>query len=235
MKKSKPRKNNPISDRVTQINYSSIRKSFTAGSTQNVINATIGRPDFDVPNEIKEQAKLYIERGYNAYTETKGILPLREAISDHLKKRNVHRTANEILVTSGATSAIFMVISSLVNPDDEVVIFEPYFVAYPEIVKIVNGKCTILKTTDDFQLDTALLEKVVTKKTKLIILNSPNNPTGAVYPVETIKIIVRIAKKMGTYILSDEIYHDFIYGKTPHYSAAEIYDKTVIVDGLSKS
>jgi len=235
MKKSKPRKNDPISDRVTQINYSSIRKSFVAGSAQNVINATIGRPDFDVPNEIKEQAKLYIDRGHNAYTETKGILPLRKVISNHLQKRNIHRTANEILVTSGTTSAIFMGISSLVNPDDEVVIFEPYFVAYPEIVKMVGGKCVILKMTENFQPDVATLKKSITKKTKLIILNSPNNPTGAVYPKKTIREIAKVAKKTGIYILSDEIYHDFIYGDTPHYSVAETYDKVIIVDGLSKS
>ena len=235
MKKSKPRKNNPISNRVTQINYSSVRKSFAAGSAQNVINATIGCPDFDVPNKIKEQAKLYIERGHNAYTEIKGILPLRKAISDHLRKRNIHRAANEILVTSGTTSAIFMVISSLINSDDEVVIFEPYFVAYPEIVKMVSGKCVILKMTEDFQPDVAALKKSVSQKTKLIILNSPNNPTGAVYPEKTIKEIVKVVKKTEIYILSDEIYHDFIYGNTPHYSAAEIYDKTIVVDGLSKS
>ncbi|MBU1662966.1 aminotransferase class I/II-fold pyridoxal phosphate-dependent enzyme [Patescibacteria group bacterium] len=235
MKKSNQRKNNSISKRVKNINYSSVRKSFAAGSGKDIINATIGRPDFDVPNEIKEQAKLFIDGGRNAYTETKGILPLRQAISNHLQQRKIKRTADEIIVTAGTTSSIFMVIFSLINPDDEVIIFEPYFVAYPEIVKMINGKCVIIKTDKNFQPNIDTLRKAVTEKTKLIILNSPNNPTGAVYPVETIKSIVRIAKKMSTYILSDEIYHDFIYGETTHYSAAEIYDKTVIVDGLSKS
>lgn len=235
MKKSKPIKNKPISDRVESIQYSAIRKSFAIGSAKNIINATIGRPDFDVPSEVKEQAKLHIDLGHNAYTETKGVLPLRQAISKYLLKRNIDRTADEIIVTSGTTSAIFMVISSLVNPGDEVIIFEPYFVAYPEVVKMVDGKRVIIKTTDNFQPDIALLEKTVTNKTKLIIINSPNNPTGAVYSPETINHIVCIAKKVGAYILSDEIYHDFIYSETPYYSPAEIYNKTIIVDGLSKS
>ena len=235
MKKSNQRKNNSISKRVENINYSSVRKSFAAGSGKDIINATIGRPDFDVPNEIKEQAKLFIDSGRNAYTETKGILPLRQAISDHLQQRKIKRTADEIIVTAGTTSAIFMVIFSLINPDDEVIIFEPYFVAYPEIVKMINGKCVIVKTDKNFQPNIDTLRKAVTEKTKLIILNSPNNPTGAVYPEEVVKSIVQIAKKSGIYILSDEIYHDFIYDDVPHYSAAEIYNKTIIVDGLSKS
>ena len=235
MKKSNPRKNRTISDRVENINYSVVRKSFAKGSNGKMINATIGRPDFDVPVKIKEEGKRNIDLGHNAYTETKGIAPLRQAISKHLQKRNVNRSPNEIIVTSGTTSAIFMVISALINPDDEVIIFEPYFVAYPEIVKMVGGKCVILKTNTDFQPDISLLRKSVTSKTKLIIVNSPNNPTGAVYNSEMMKGIVRVAKKAGAYILSDEIYHDFIYDKIPHYSPAEKYGKTIIVDGLAKS
>ncbi|OHB83524.1 MAG: hypothetical protein A3J73_03630 [Planctomycetes bacterium RIFCSPHIGHO2_02_FULL_38_41] len=100
---------------------------------------------------------------------------------------------------------------------------------------MVGGKCVILKTNTDFQPDISLLRKSVTSKTKLIIVNSPNNPTGAVYNSEMMKGIVRVAKKAGAYILSDEIYHDFIYDKIPHYSPAEKYGKTIIVDGLAKS
>jgi len=235
MKKSNPRKNRIISDRVENINYSVVRKSFVKGSNSKMINATIGRPDFDVPDKIKKEAKLHIDLGHNAYTETKGIAPLRQAISKHLQKRNVNRSPDEIIVTSGTTSAIFMVISALINPDDEVIIFEPYFVAYPEIVKMVGGKCVILKTSIDFQPDISLFRKSITNKTKLIIVNSPNNPTGAVYGRDIMNDIVKVAKKAGVYILSDEIYHDFIYDKIPHYSPAEKYEKTIIVDGLAKS
>lgn len=235
MKKSKQRKNNPVSDRVQNIEYSAVRKSFAKGVGSKIINATIGRPDFDVPKSIKEEAKKYIDLGYNAYTETKGILPLRQAISEHLRKRKVNRTPDEIIVTAGTTSSIFMVMAALVNPGDEVIIFEPYFVAYPEAVKMNGGTCVIVKTADDFQLDIVALERAVTDKTKLIVINSPNNPTGAVYAAETIRRIVRIASKAGAYILSDEIYHDFIYDNAQHYSPAEIYTKTIVIDSLSKS
>lgn len=235
MRKSNQRKNNPISDRVQNIQYSTIRESFAKGAKDNVINATIGRPDFDVPKNIKEEAKKHIDQGHNAYTETKGILPLRQAISEHLQKRNIIRSADEIIVTAGTTSSISMVISSLINPGDEVIIFEPYFIAYPEITKMNGGICRIVKTTDDFQPDIAEIDKALTNKTKLIIVNSPNNPTGAVYSQETIRNIARIAKKVGAYILTDEIYHDFIYDNMAHYSPAEMYDKTIIVAGLSKS
>ncbi len=235
MKKFNLKKNNPISGRVKNINYSIIRKNFTRGLNNKMINATIGRPDFDVSDKIKEKAKLHIDFGHNVYTETKGILPLRQAISKHLQKRQVSRTPDEIIVTSGTTSAIFMIISSLVNPNDEVIIFEPYFMAYPEIVKMVGGKCIILKTKADFQPDISLLRKSITNKTKLIIVNSPNNPTGAVYNQKIIKNIVKVAKKAKIHILSDEIYHDFIYENLPHCSLAEKYKKTIIVDGLAKS
>lgn len=235
MKKFKQEKNNIISVRVQNIQYSSVRKSFAAGVAKEMINATIGRPDFDVPDKIKEQAKLHIDLGHNAYTETRGILSLREAISKHLLTRNIKRSSDEVLVSSGTTSSIFMVIASLINPGDEVIIFEPYFVAYPEVVKMFGGTCVVLKTTNEFQPDIDLLEKSVTGKTKLIIVNSPNNPTGTVYGQESIKNIVKIARKTGVYILSDEIYHDFLYDKAIHYSPAEIYSKTIVVDGLSKS
>jgi aspartate/methionine/tyrosine aminotransferase len=235
MKKFKQPKNSIISERVQNIQYSTVRKSFAAGAAKKMINATIGRPDFDVPDEIKEQAKSYIDLGHNTYTETKGILLLREAISKHLLTRNIKRSSDDILVSSGTTSSIFMVIASLINPGDEVIIFEPYFVAYPEVVKMFGGTCVVLKTTNKFQPDIDLLEKSVTDKTKLIIVNSPNNPTGAVYSQDSIQSIVKIAQKTGVYILSDEIYHDFLYDKAIHYSPAEIYSKTVVIDGLSKS
>jgi len=234
MKKFKLRKNNDISDRVRNINYSLVRKSFADGLNKGLINATIGQPDFDVPATIKRQAKLHIDNGHNKYTETKGVLPLRQVISKYLIKKGINYGDNEIIVTSGTTSSVFMVIFSIINHGDEVIIFEPYFVAYPEIVNMLGGKAIILKTDKNFQPDICSIQKVITKKTKLIILNSPNNPTGAVYSESIIKEVVKIAKKAGIYILSDEIYSSFVYDVF-HYSSAKIYNKTIIVDGLSKS
>lgn len=234
MKKSKTKKNNLISSRVRGINFSYVKKGFTVNKNKNFINAGIGQPDFDVPDSLKEQAIFHIRAGHNRYTEVKGILPLREAISKYLNQKNISRGVDEIIVTSGTTSAIFMTMFSLIEEGDEVIIFEPFFVAYTEIVKMVGGKPVIIKTDKNFQPDLDKLKKAITKKTKLIILNSPNNPTGAVYSKEIIQEIVKVASKAGIYILSDEIYSSFVY-ETTHYSPAEIYEKTIIVDGLSKS
>lgn len=234
MKNSK-QKRNSISDRVENINYSAVRKAFSAGRKSGVINLTIGEPDFDTPESLKDAAKHYIEAGYNRYTETKGIADLRKAISKKLARNKIIRKENEIIVTAGTTSAIFMTLFSLVNRDDEVVIFSPYFIAYAEIIKCIGGKTIIVKTDKNFQPNIELLEKSITKKTKAIIINSPNNPTGAVYSKFTITKIVKIARKYGTYIISDEIYSSLIYNGVNFFSAAQIYSDTIVIDGISKS
>jgi len=234
MKKSKQKRNN-ISDRVNNINYSAIRRAFNAGGGKNIIDLTIGQPDFDAPKYLKDVAKKYIDLGYNKYTPTKGILDLRKAISKKLKKNKINRSEDEIIVTAGTTSAIFMTLFSLINNGDEVVIFSPYFVAYEEIIKFVGGKPVVVKTDENFQPDIKLLKKSVTQKTKAIIINSPNNPTGAVYPKSIIKEIVKIAEKNNLYVISDEIYSSLIYDGFEFFSPAEIYPETIIIDGLSKS
>jgi len=234
MKKSKQKRNN-ISDRVNNINYSAIRRAFNAGRNENIIDLTIGQPDFDAPKYLKNSAKKYIDLGFNKYTPTKGILDLRKVISKKLKKNKINRSEDEIIVTAGTTSAIFMTLFSLINNGDEVVIFSPYFVAYEEIIKFVGGKPVVVKTDENFQPDIELLKKSVTQKVKAIIINSPNNPTGAVYPKSIIEEIVKIAEKNNLYVISDEIYSSLIYDGVEFFSPAEIYSKTIIIDGLSKS
>ncbi|MDO8579415.1 MAG: pyridoxal phosphate-dependent aminotransferase [bacterium] len=235
MKKFKQKRNN-ISDRVENINYSAVRKAFSAGRNRDVINLTIGQPDFETPKSLRDAAKRSIDRGFNRYTETKGVLKLRKAISQKLARGGVMRNKDEIIVTAGTTSAIFMTLFSLVNEGDEVIVFSPYFVAYTEIIKYVGGKVIIVKTDDNFQPnDLELLEKSITTKTKAIIINSPNNPTGAVYSASIIAQIVKIARKYGIYIISDEIYRSFVYDKAKFFSPAEIYSDTLVIDGLSKS
>jgi len=122
MKKSKQKRNN-ISNRVNNINYSAIRRAFNAGREKNIIDLTIGQPDFDAPKYLKDSAKKYIDLGYSKYTPTKGILDLRKAISKKLKKNKINRSEDEIIVTAGTTSAIFMTLFSLINNGDEVIIF----------------------------------------------------------------------------------------------------------------
>lgn len=233
MKKSKHRKNN-ISDKVEAINYSAVRKAFSAGRKEGVINLTIGQPDFDVPVVIKNEAKKYIDEGYNCYTDTRGVLKLRQAISEYLDEKGVTRNENEIIVTPGTTAGIYMSLMAIINPGDEIIIFEPYFVAYKEIINLLGAKAVIAKTDDNFQPLISNLKKVVTKKTKAIIINSPNNPTGVIYSKEVIKGVVAVAKEINAYIISDEVYTEFNYGVKVS-SSAEYYKKTIILDGLSKS
>jgi len=234
MKKFKQKRNN-ISDRVNNINYSAIRRAFNIGRSENIIDLTIGQPDFDAPQYIRDSAKKFIDLGCNRYTPTKGILELRKAISKKLKSNKIIRSEDEIIVTAGTTSAIFMTLFSLINEGDEVIIFSPYFVAYEEIIKFVGGRAIVVKTDENFQPDVESLKKFVTQKTKVIIINSPNNPTGAVYPKSVIEEIVKVAEKNNLYIISDEIYSSLIYDGFEFFSSAEIYPKTIIIDGLSKS
>jgi aspartate/methionine/tyrosine aminotransferase len=235
MKKSKHRKSN-ISERVNGINYSAIRKAFSAGRAKGVIDLTIGQPDFDVPENIKKLAKSSIEIGHNKYTPTRGIVELRQAVSEYLSRtRGIQRDADEVVVTAGTTAGIFLTLLSIINPGDDVIIFEPYFVAYVEIVKLIGGKAVIVRTDGGFQPDITSLKKAITPKTKVIIINSPNNPTGAVYSKEKIHEIVSVAKKSNLYILSDEIYSSFVYDDADFFSPAKIYKKTILIDGLSKS
>ena len=234
MKKSKQKRNN-ISDRVNNINYSAIRRAFNAGLEKSIIDLTIGQPDFETPKYLKDSAKKFIDLGYNKYTPTKGILELRKAISKKLKNNKIIKNEDEIIVTAGTTSAIFMTLFSLINGSDEVIIFSPYFVAYKEIVEFIGGKAVIVRTDKNFQPDIESLKKFVMQRTKVIIINSPNNPTGAVYPKSIIKEIVKIAEKNSLYVISDEIYSSLIYDSVQFFSPAEIYPKTIIVDGLSKS
>lgn len=233
MKKSNHKKNN-ISDKVQAINYSEVRKAFSAGRKEGVINLTIGQPDFDVPFAIKEDAKKYIDEGFNRYTETRGIPKLRQAISEYLITRGINRNEDEIIITPGTTAGIYMSLMALINPGDEIIIFEPYFVAYKEIIGLLGGKVVIAKTDENFQPLITDLVKKISSKTKAIIINSPNNPTGVVYSKKVIKEIVAIAKKENVYIISDEIYAEFNYGVKVS-SPAEYYKKTIVLDGLSKS
>lgn len=225
-----------ISERVQKIEISGIRKAFAlAGEIKNPINLSIGQPDFDVPEPIKEGAIKAIKSGFNHYTPTKGLVELREKISHRLfKKNSIKASAEEIVITSGTSGAIFLALSVLLNPSDEVIIFDPYFVAYKEMVKFLDAQPVFVSTFPNFQPDIKKLQKAITLKTKLIILNSPNNPTGAVYPQELIRKIVEVARKKDLYIISDEVYEDFIYeGK--HFSPGSIYQKTITLNGFSKS
>ncbi|OHD55959.1 MAG: aspartate aminotransferase [Spirochaetes bacterium GWF1_51_8] len=225
-----------ISERAKKVDSSGIRKVFElAAKITDPIDFSIGQPDFDVPEEIKEAAIEGIRKGMNRYTMTQGIAELRERIlSDVNKKYSQKYEANQIVITSGVSGALMLSLMSIINPDDEIIIFDPYFVMYKHLTNLIGGKPVIVDTYPDFSIDYEKLKAAVTSKTKAIILNSPSNPTGYVYTKADIDAAVKVAKEQGIMIISDEIYDGFVYdGKFD--SPANYYDKVMVMGGFSKT
>jgi len=217
-----------MSKRVDSIEESGIRKSFDkAASMKNVVNLGIGQPDFEVPVEVKEGIKKALDDGATRYTPSAGLSELRSKIE---KKHGFGKA----IVTVGTSGAILLSYSVLLDPGDEIVIFDPYFVIYPNMCKYLGVKPVYVKCNDDFSVDFSLLEKAITPKTKAIMVNSPGNPTGYVMSSEEVDKIVAVAKKHDLWIISDEVYADFDYdGKFTSFGGK--YEKVVVLGGFSKN
>lgn len=203
-----------------------------------VISFGAGEPDFDTMIHIKEAAKKAIDEGYTKYTSTSGFTELREAVCMKLRRDNwLDFVPSQILVSTGGKQALFNIIMTLVEEDDEVIIPVPYWVSYEEMVKFAGGKPVFLKS-DDFRINTEKLERAITRKTKMLILNSPANPTGVVYEEKELKQIAHVCVKHNIIVVSDEIYEKLTYGKK-HHSIAAMNDKinklTIIINGVSKT
>lgn len=205
-----------------------------------VINLSLGEPDFVTAEYICEGAKKAIDDGYTFYTPIAGYLDLREAISEKFKKdNNLDYAPNQIVVSTGAKQSIANVVLSLVDPGDEVVIPAPYWVSYIEIVKLAEGKAVFIPSTVDtnFKISPQQLEKALTERTKLFIFSSPCNPTGTVYSHDELKAFAAVfAKYPDVYIISDEIY-EYINFNGQHESIAqfeEIKERVIVVNGFSK-
>ncbi|MCX6345846.1 MAG: pyridoxal phosphate-dependent aminotransferase [Armatimonadetes bacterium] len=207
-----------------------------------VVNFGAGEPDFDTPQHIKDAAIESLQSGFTKYTPTSGTPDLKKAIIDKLKRDNgLEYQPSEIIVSLGAKHSIYNAVLATVNPGDEVIIPTPYWVSYPEIVGMAEGKC-IYVTADEsasFMVSIEKLRKAVTPKTKMLILNSPSNPTGGVYTREQITQIADLAVEKGFYVLSDEIYEKIIYDGREHVSIAslgeEIKKLTITANGFSKA
>lgn len=205
-----------------------------------VISLSVGEPDFNTPEHIKEAAKAAIDNNFSFYSPVTGFLELRNAICEKLKKENnLTFTANQIVCSNGAKQSLCNVLLSIVGKGDEVIIPAPYWVSYPEMVKIADGTNVIINSTieSDFKITAQQLKNAITPKTKVLILCSPSNPTGSVYTYDELKSIVDVlAKHPNIIILSDEIYEHINY-LDRHVSIAEfpeVFDRTVIVNGVSK-
>jgi aspartate aminotransferase len=206
-----------------------------------VINLSLGEPDFNTPDDIKEAAKKAIDDNYSRYPPVPGYNELREAISRKFKEENgLNYTADQVIVSAGGKHSLINVILSLVNPGDEVIILAPYWVSYYDQVILAEGKPVIVEAAieNDFKINPGDLEAAITPKTRLVIFNSPSNPTGMVYTKEEMEKIARIIQKHeGLFIISDEIYEHIIFTGR-HESMASfdyIYDRVITVNGVSKS
>lgn len=236
-----------ISERVKNINPSQTL-AITAQALKmkredkKVISFAAGEPDFDTPENIKEEAISAINQGFTKYTASSGIIELKEAIIEKLKRDNkVEYIPSEIIVSNGAKQCLFNAILTLCNPGDEVLLPIPCWVSYTEQIKFAQAVPIFINTRQEeaFKLSAAQVEEKISPKTKLLILNSPNNPTGAVYEEEELKKIAQLLLKYNLYCICDEIYEKLIYDEAKHLTIAslnnEVKNITILINGVSKS
>jgi len=207
-----------------------------------IISFGAGEPDFDTPVAICDAAKRAVDSGKTRYENVAGVLELREAIAQKIKKENgVKCSAENIVVSNGGKQAVSNTISAIINKGDEVIIFSPYWVSYPSLVSFYEGVPVIIMTKeqDNYKIDIDTLRNNITEKTKLIMLNSPNNPTGLIYTKDELKEIAKVVEEFDLFVISDEIYEKIIFDNNKFYSIASISPKmaenTIIINGFSKS
>jgi aspartate aminotransferase len=205
-----------------------------------VVNLSLGEPDFNTPDFIKEAAKKAIDDNYSKYTPVNGYEDLRVAVCNKLKRdNNLDYTPNQIVVSTGAKQSLANLMLSLINPGDEVIIPAPYWVTYVELVKMADGIPVVVDTTleSDFKITPEQLKNAISSKTRMLLYSSPCNPTGSVYSQEELKALVDVLKDKDILIVSDEIY-ELINFDAKHYSIAqfpEVKNQTIVVNGLSKA
>jgi aspartate aminotransferase/aminotransferase len=225
---------NILAERTSLIDASGIRKVFAlAASLKDPLNFSIGQPDFDVPESIKAAAIEAIRGGHNRYSQTAGEACIVDAIGRKLKARYGWEDP-DVLVTSGVSGALLLMFLALIDPGDEVIIPDPYFVIYKHVINMIGGKCVFVDSYPDFNLPVDGIEKAITERTKLIIVNSPANPTGVVYGEEELKAVAEVARKNDVLLMSDEIYDEFCYDRRCP-SVVDYYDKTLLLKGFGKS
>ncbi|MDX1928588.1 MAG: pyridoxal phosphate-dependent aminotransferase [Pirellulaceae bacterium] len=223
-----------ISARSRSFDSSGIRKVFDlAAKLKDPINLSIGQPDFDVPAAAKEACIAAIQEGKNAYSLTQGIKPLRERLKAEVDRQYGHPD-RDVFVTSGTSGGLVLTMLSLIDPGDEVIIFDPFFVMYPPLVQLVGGTPVIIDTCPDFRIDINKVRDAITPRTKLILFNSPANPTGVTPSAEEVRQLAELAAEKNIALVSDEIYSQFCYDNKLA-SPTETNPSTIVIDGFSKS
>jgi aspartate aminotransferase len=237
---------NPISDRINRLPLSqtlamAAKAREMKEQGKDIINLSIGEPDFNIPDFIKKAAIDAINDNYSSYSPVDGYGDLKEAISKKFKRDNgLNYNKDQIVVSTGAKQSIANVVMALLNHDDEVLLPAPYWVSYSALTILAGAKYIEIPSTidTDFKITPKQLEAAITPKTKLIFFNSPNNPSGMIYSEEEIRALAKVLEKYpNIFILSDEIYEHINYGKTP-FSFAKIesmYNRTITVNGIAKA
>src|SRR4051812_17217746 len=217
-----------VSSRALAVDASGIRKVFDlAAKMKDPINLSIGLPDFDVPDPAKQAAIDAIQHGQNRYTQTQGIPELRTKLRTSLSTE-IGRDVGEVLITSGVSGGLFLAILATINPGDEAIFLDPYFVMYKHLLTLAGGAAVPVDSYPDFRFHPDRVEAAITPRTKLLILNSPSNPTGVVMTQAEVDAAVALAKKHDLLLISDEIYEPFLYDAARGLpSAATKFENTV--------
>ena len=209
---------------------------------ENVVSFGVGEPDFNTPAHIIEAAKAALDAGQTKYTPSSGLMPLRKAICEKFKKDNgLEYEPSQIIVSNGAKHSIFNACYAILDEGDEVIIPEPYWLTYPEVVKVCGGvpKYLTCKKENKYKFSAEELKAAITPKTKMLIFNSPSNPTGAVYNEEETRAIAAVCEEAGIFVLADEIYEKLCYNGVKPFSIAKCSEKmkdlTITVNGVSKT
>lgn len=237
----------PISKRINKIGVSPTMKIAAEAKGmqsrgENVIDLSVGEPDFLTPANIKEAAKKAIDNNQTRYTLNNGTIELRKAIAQKLLKENrLEYSPDDIIVSTGAKQSLYNAVQSLVHDNDEVIFSSPYYVSYPEMVTLAHGHSVIVPTTEaaGFNLTPDQLEKAITPRSKVLILSYPSNPTGSCYTRSELEILAEIVLRNNLYVICDDIYENIIYDDLQFVSFAslneEIKKRTVVVNSFSKS
>ena len=207
-----------------------------------IIGFGAGEPDFNTPEFIIDSAKKALDIGFTKYTPASGMLELKEAVcKKFLNDNGLKYEPQQIVISSGAKSSLYHAICALVNEGDEVILPSPYWLTYPELIGLAGGITVYVKTTkeNEYKMTAEQLEQAITEKTKCVILNSPNNPTGSVYSKDEIIELAKVVEKHNLYVISDEIYEKLVYANEQHYSIASVNEylkeHTIVINGMSKT
>lgn len=211
-----------------------MRKIFDlANRIKDPINLSIGEPDFDIPDVIKEEGIRWIRAGFNKYTPSGGIPELREKVLHHLRGKGI--ICEDVIITAGVTGGLLLALMVTINPLDEIVIPDPYFVLYEYQMLLLGGKPVFFDTYPDFTLKEEALRSAITDKTRIILINSPNNPTGMVNSPEELEMVARIAREKNLLVFSDDIYDRFVYNGGNGAYLGQFYENTLTFGGFSKT